>query len=421
MKKLLLSILFVGVATLANAQKSEIAEAKKQWGIFQFSMSVDPDAPKTKMKSAPIRTGPASTAGFDGDGKADTKVGRTKAASGGGAERPAAAASEPKATTGTFVERQLKSLNEGMSHADKAIANEKTKDVAEAWAYKALFSSAIALIDTINVQNSLDKQKDAEAAIAKLKVLDPKGDEKDNLATAELNILNAIRVRGKSAYDKKDFASAYNSFLQLSAINPQDTLMYINLGVTAKELKKYPEAIGHFKKAISLNAADSKLLYFDVINMTLANVKDTVAGLALTQEAIKKYPDDVDLIGIQTDLYITKGDIVKSQESLAQLISKNPKSALYQYLMGDTYYKQALQMQVQRNKLDTKKVKEFDALTAKMVALIDQSLPFYQKSLEINPVFVPSLEVLKQIYGFKGDSAKFDDVKKRLDAIPASN
>jgi tetratricopeptide (TPR) repeat protein len=417
MKKLLLSILFVGVATLANAQKSEIAEAKRLWGIFQFSMSQDPDAPKRPMQRP--QGGPPGPASENlVNGKLDSKVGKTKAPTGGG-DRSSGNTAAPAKTS--FLERQIASLNAGMSHADKAIANEKTKEVAEAWVYKALFSSSIALVDTLNIQNASTNQKAAEEAIVKAKALDTKGDEKDNILIAETNILNSIRVRGKNAFDKKDFATAYKSFLELIGKNPQDTSMYVNLGVTAKELKNYPDAIVHFKKAISLNSPESKILYYDVINMTLVNVKDTVAGLALTQEAIKKYPDDVDLIGIQTDLYITKGDIAKSQESLTQLIAKNPKNPLYQYLMGDTYYKQALGIQKQRAALDTKKVKEFDALTAKMTLLINQAIPFYEKSLEINPVFVPALEVLKQVYGFKGDTAKFNDAKKRLDAIPAAN
>ena len=37
MKKLLFSILIVGTATVANAQKSEVAEAKKKWGIFSIT------------------------------------------------------------------------------------------------------------------------------------------------------------------------------------------------------------------------------------------------------------------------------------------------------------------------------------------------------------------------------------------------
>ena len=37
MKKVLLSILLAGVGTATFAQKSEIAEAKKAWGIYQLT------------------------------------------------------------------------------------------------------------------------------------------------------------------------------------------------------------------------------------------------------------------------------------------------------------------------------------------------------------------------------------------------
>lgn len=410
-------MLFVGVATLANAQKSEVAEAKRLWGIFQFSMMQDPDAPKTKPAQQKVRTGPASTDGFDGDGKRDTKVGKTKAASGDG---PVSAPKKAEGPKLSFVDRQIASLKEGLSHADKAIVHEKTKDLAEPWVYKALFTSQIALVDTINVQNSLDNEKIAEEAIAKAKSLDVKNDEKDNIATAEANIINALRVRAFSAYGKKDYNTALGYYKTILAKQP-DSTTYLYAGVTAQLGKNYPEAIANFKKVISLNGSDSKALYSEIIKMNLENLKDTTAGLASIKEALAKYPDEASFIGAETDIYITTGNIAKSQESLTKLIAKTPNSALYQYLMGDTYYKQALIIQGQRAKLDTKKVKEFDALTAKMVALIDQSLPFYQKALEIDPVYVPSLEVLKQIYGFKGDTAKFDDVKKRLDAIPAKN
>ena len=74
---------------------------------------------------------------------------------------------------------------------------------------------------------------------------------------------------------------------------------------------------------------------------------------------------------------------------------------------------------VERNKIDVKKVKEFDAVTAKMVALIDQSLPYYKKSLDLDPKFIPAMETLKQIYGFKNDNANFMDIKKKLEAVQA--
>jgi tetratricopeptide (TPR) repeat protein len=154
--------------------------------------------------------------------------------------------------------------------------------------------------------------------------------------------------------------------------------------------------------------------------MNLDKLKDTTAALTALKEATAKYPEDADIIGIETDLYIKQNNIAKSQEALNKLIAKDPKKELYQYLMGDTYYKQALMVQETRKKIDAKKVKEYDAATAKMAALIDQSLPFYKKAAELNPTYVPALESLKQIYAFKNDMPNYEAIKKRLDAIPAN-
>ncbi|MBB2144810.1 hypothetical protein GM921_04900 [Pedobacter sp. LMG 31464] len=360
MKKVLLSILFVGVATLANAQKSEVAEAKKAWNIYGL----------TAEKST-----------FD---------------------------------------KSMLALNNGLKHTDNAIANEKSKIMPDAWSYRALFASAIAYTDSVNIDNAIAKQKLAVDAIAQAKSLDTKGEEKDNIRSAEVNIRNAINSRAIRAYNKKDYKAALTLFNEIIALNPTDTAMYINAGVTAKLVENYPEAIKNFKKVISFNVPETKNFYSETISMTLANMKDTVAGLALLKEAIAKYPDDDGFIGTETDIYIAKGDIVKSQDALKKLIAKDASKAVYHYLMGDTYYKQALALQGDRSKLDPKKTKEFDAITAKMIVLIDQSLPFYKKAIEIDPKFVSALETLKQIYAFKNDTANYNDIKKRLEAIPAN-
>jgi tetratricopeptide (TPR) repeat protein len=56
-------------------------------------------------------------------------------------------------------------------------------------------------------------------------------------------------------------------------------------------------------------------------------------------------------------------------------------------------------------------------LTAKMMALIDQSIPYYKKALEIDPKFASALDTMTRIYAFKGDTKTYDEYKKRLDAI----
>jgi len=356
MKKVLLGVLFVGVATVANAQKSEVNEAKKAWNLLGI-------------------------------------------------------------TAGKTLDAHLKSLNTGLEHTDKAIADEKSKVMTEAWSYRALFASRIAMVDSVDLNNAKAKQKIAEEAIAKAVELDKKGSEKENIEQAKVSVENALRNRAIYAYKKKDFALALEAFNEITTKNPTDTGMYVNAGVTAKEIQNYPEVVKNFKKAIDLNYPDSKVLYSEIINITFDKLKDTVAGMTLLQEAGAKYPDDSYFIGMETDLYIKKGDIAKSQEMLKKLIAKDPKNAIYHYLLGDTYYKQALAIQTQRNALDVKKTKEFNEMGAKMTKFIDLSVPHYKTALELDPKNVNALENLKIIYLFKDDKVNYEVVNKKLNAL----
>ena len=371
MKKVFFSILFIGAASYANAQKTEVAEAKKIWGIFEITMSVDP----AKKGSAPV-------------------VGET------------------------FIQKQIARLTAGLSHIDKAIVHDKTKDLPETWVYKSLFHSTISAVDTLNVTNSKNNQKVAEEAIAKAKSLDLKNEFKDPISQAEVNLDIALSARGITAYNKKDYANAYENFILMAERKQTDPSWFLNAAVAANLMNNYPEAVKNFKKVIGFNTPDTQNLYAQVIGITLDKLKDTTAAMVMLDEAIVKFPDDNGLIGTQTDIYIVKGNIEKSQTSLAKLIAKDPNKAVYQYLMGETYYKQALLMQEERKKIDLKKVKEFDAISTKMMVLIDKSLPFYKKSHELDPKFVSTLETLKEIYGFKNDTTNFNDIKKKLDAIP---
>jgi tetratricopeptide (TPR) repeat protein len=357
MKKVLLSIFFVGVAALANAQKSEIAEAKKGWNLFASGI-ISKDYTKS-----------------------------------------------------------MAALNGGLKHTDLAIANEKSKILPDAWSYRALFASAIAITDTVNVQNSIEKQKLAEEAIAKGTPLDVNGAEKENFLTAKINIRNAINGRGVRAYNKKDYATANKLFNEILILNPTDTAMYINTGVTAKLLGDYQQAIVNFKKVAGFGVPEAKSFYQEIIAMALNNLKDTTQTLALTKEALTKFPDDPAFVGVETDIYINKGDIAKSQELLNKLIAKDNTKPIYHYLYGDTYYKQALAMQEVRNKIDQKKVKEYNEVGAKMVALIDQSIPYYKKALDLDPKFESALETLARIYAFKGDTKSYEEYNNRLKAL----
>jgi len=360
MKKIFLGIMLAGAASTAFAQKSEVAEAKKVWNVTQFLLQ--------------NQAGP--------------------------------------------LEKKLESINTGLAHTEKAIADEKSKVMPEAWSYRALFASTAALLDTVNTANANTNLKIAQDALAEAKKLDTKGAEKDNIALAETNVTNAVRNGGVLAYNKKDYKTAYEKFVAATVINPQDTAMYLNAGIAARNIEDYPGMITQFKKVIALNSPQSKDLYSEIISTALAKQKDTTAALAVIKEATAKFPDNTDWIKTETQIYIDRGDAAKSEQMLVALAAKEPTNPNYQVLLGNIYFSQALKLQNDRNKIDSKKVKEFNDVTTKMNAMLDKALPFYQKALELDSKNQGALETLKTIYAFRNDTKNYEDIKKRLDALP---
>lgn len=360
MKRVFLSIVLAGAVSSAFAQKSEITAAKNDWGLFQLTSS---------------------------------------------------SASTPLA-------KKLEALAKGLAHTDKAIADEKSKVMPEAWSYRALFASSAAILDSTSTANADANLKIAQDAVVEAKKLDTKGSEKDNINLAETNISNAVRNGGVIAYNKKDYKTAYAKFVAATVINPNDTAMYLNAGIAARLNEDYPNMISQFKKVISLNSPQSKDLYSEIITTTLAKQKDTTAALAVIKEATAKFPENTDWIKTETQIYIDRGDAAKSEQMLVALAAKEPNNPNYQVLLGNIYFSQALKLQADRNKIDSKKVKEFNEVTGKMNALLDKSLPFYKKALEVDAKNQGALETLKTIYAFRNDTKNYEDIKKRLDALP---
>ncbi|PST83793.1 hypothetical protein C7T94_10535 [Pedobacter yulinensis] len=362
MNKTLLTILLAGSASIAFAQKSEITQAKNAWNLFQISAG----------------------------------------------------------NNSVALDKKLNDLKAGLQHAEAATVHEKTKTAPDAWSHKALFASAIAVVDTVNLQNSESFQKVAEEALAKTKELDTKNAEKEAIATAEVNIQNAVKVRAYTAYNKKDYKNAQKYFEQITAINPKDTAMFKNAAVMASLVQDYPAAIANYKKYAAFNTADAKETYSEMVNLSMNHLKDTAAAVAIAKEAAAKFPTDDYFVQVETQYYINKGDIAKSEEMIDKLLAKNPNNSMYQYLKGDVYYKQALAAQAAKNKIDIKKTKEIAAADKKLVGLIDQALPYYKKAAELDPKNRAALESLQQIYGFKNDNANYEAIKKQIAALPAN-
>lgn len=355
MKKLILTVLFAATLSFVFAQKGEIADAKKGWQVFNV-------------------------------------VGRNLA-----------------------LDKKIASLKEALGHATTATLNEKTKASAEAWAYQALISSAIAIADTIDNANADANVKIAEAAVIEAKKLDTKAEFKDLVTSADENVVIAIKNAGFLAYGKKDFKRAYDAFYKAQEINPNDTAMVLNASILAKNLENYPKLIELSKRLIAMGNLQSEGIYTDIINVQLKNTKDTVGGLAILEEAKAKFPENINFITTETDIYIKKGEIDKAEKSLLKLVEKDPKNALYQAALGNVYLQQAYAKQKDLGEIDqVKKKAEYTKAKTERDALVEKAMPFYLKASELDSKNLSALDGLKTIYFFKNDTKNYDIIKKKI-------
>lgn len=404
MRKLFLSVAFIGVAFAANAQKSEVVEAKKIWSIYELTMS------RPEEKRAP-----SADAGTKPP-KIDETPLSTVARSGGQGRPESAQMQKPRPST--YVGKQLAALYSGLEHSEKAITNDKSKDMPEAWTYRALFAASASYVDTIDVDNSIKYQRIAEESIAKANSLKPSTADKENISMAEAILTNAIRTRGVVAFNRKDIKTAYDIFVSISAKNPLDTGMYGNLGFLARELHDYPKSIEHYKKAISMKAADAPSYYGEIVKMELENVKDTAAAEAILIEASTKYPDDMFFVTNLTDIYITQGNNAKADALLDKLITKEPKNTAFIRAKANGYFNQAFELQAQIRKLESeKKFKLADEIIKRKNELLNKSLPLYLQIEEISPKDLDLIKMIKQIYFVLDNKAKADEYQKKQDAL----
>ncbi len=354
MKRLIWSIVLVSSITTGYAQKNEVSEAKKKWGVYQIVMNQS-------------------------------------------------------------LDKQLTLLNEGIKHTDLAIVHDKTKDLAEPWSLRALFSSSIAVVDTNDLDNAKKYKVIADEAIAKATALSPTKNDLENIETSKLNLETYFRNTGFLAYGKKDYKTAYETFLKIVTDNPQDTLMYGNVALTAAQNENYPVAIEYYKKAIALDVPQAKEYYQEIFNINMQFMKDTVAGLELLREATAKYPDEIYFIANETDIHMNNKDFDKAYLLLDKLIEKDPTNIMFVRIKADTYFNQAFDAQEEVRRLeDAKKFKEADEMIKKKEEYLNKALPLYLKVEADNAEDQEVIKLIRNVYFALGNNAKVEEYSKKI-------
>lgn len=339
------------------------------------------------------------------------------------------------------------SLKTAKASIDKAAAHEKTKDLPETSAYKALIDASLASQDSTGGGANFTS---ANAALAKAKQLDKDGKNKQLIQTASLNLAQAKLNEGVQAYNKKDLNTAFTAFEYASKILPTDTTVLNNAAMVAIQMKQYDKAIPFYESLLKLNTKNQNQIYSDLSSLYLMK-KDTANALKYVGEGVKKFPKDAALAKKEIEISLQSGKAKELSDKINSAIAANPNDKTMHYYAGmiegeqknyekaAEHYKKAIEIDPNyaeayvnlgyvlitpgidafnaANKLPQSKTKEYAAAKAKAMAYFEKAKPYLEKGVELNPKSEEALNNLKTYYLAKNDVANANAIQKKIDAL----
>ncbi|MBU0695188.1 MAG: tetratricopeptide repeat protein, partial [Bacteroidetes bacterium] len=349
------------------------------------------------------------------------------------------------------MNKQLEVLDLAKKSADAAITNDKSKDDAELWAYRALIYSSIAVTDTVNKANASSSFVTAQESITKAKQLDVSKENAKTIESAEKNLAIMMQNKGVAAFNQKDFKEAYKSFKFISDIMPTDSLFSLYAAIAANSAQMYDEAAKYYEKTIEINPKNPGL-YHELATVYL-NKTDTTSALKVIEEGRAKHPEFLTLIYDELNIYLNRGQAAKQIMKIENAINKDPKNKTLLFVAGIAYsansqkdkaeesYKKALEIDPnytdaiynlaviyidrgnnyinEANKLPNNKSSEakYNELKKKFDAELANALPLLEKARELSPKDTSTLTTLREVYVKLNKLDKAAEVKKVLDGL----
>ncbi|MEM0940021.1 MAG: tetratricopeptide repeat protein [Bacteroidota bacterium] len=354
------------------------------------------------------------------------------------------------------IEPALKEGNysEAKMIVDEAVIYEKTKDDPEVW---FLRGQVYAALDTAN--NEPGALEESLKAFDKALELDP---EQKKISSVDFATGSVVNVESKkqgyyayyynkaiSDYNDQSFEGAAENFEMAFYIMPSDTNAILNAAYAASAAELNEKAKANFEKAYKAGSTD-KNIFLQLYNYAIKE-EDLEKGLDAIQKGREVYPDDVDFMKYEVNLYIQLKKTEEARKGLEEAIAADAGNVDLLFSMGvlqeeignvDTaieYYKKAIsidpnhfnsnfnyavyvfnranEMMKERNALNYKEEEKIDELTAKINAQLEEALPLWEKLYSMNSTDQTVLETLGYIYTNLEMDDMADKISDELDAV----
>jgi len=297
-------------------------------------------------------------------------------------------------------------------------------------------------------------------------------DVKFTLAVTQMKMEAGNIANGK--YKAKKFDEAADYFYKLAYLNmtmtkKKDTVNFYNACVSAARSKNTTKILDYNKKMIDLKIASP----YNYNSMFSANMNkgDTSAAMSILKKGRSAFPDDMELLNTETNMYLAKGKQQEALNNLSASIDKDPTNALFYLVRGNIYdnmanpkddkgkdsekptnfeelfknaendYSKSIELKPSNQDhyynshynlgamynnyggfIQTKAAnltlaeaaKKGKELEAQAQGYYKKAIPLLEKALEIKPDDKATMQALRKLYMMTGDQAKATDMNNKI-------
>ncbi|MBN2639044.1 MAG: tetratricopeptide repeat protein [Bacteroidales bacterium] len=329
-------------------------------------------------------------------------------------------------------------LDKAKEAIDEAVKNEKTKTDAKTWLFYGEVYYGIAS-SPLPIYKKLDSLA-AEKALSGLQNV-KKYDDKGHLTKEADDYIGKLSPvfyqQGNEAFKVQNYADAMKNFADAyrvgKLVGKTDTTAVFNAGISALLAKNSKMAAKYLKASIDDGYNDAKAYVY--YTRALKDMGDTTAANEALEQGRKAFPDDMNLLLEQAQMYLEKGQSKQLIQSLKEAIAKEPNSpsnANLYFLIGKSYddlkdvaqaeenYKKSLAinpnffasyynigaiyvnnaavLQRKANSLPLSAQDEYTKLNDEANSNLKIAVPWLEKALKLKPTDEQTLKALKEAY-----------------------
>lgn len=356
-------------------------------------------------------------------------------------------------------------LDKAKEAIDQASINEGSMGMAKCWYYRGLIYQGMYHNKKYGAL-STDPLGEAYKSYKKALEIDPKYEFKDEISVNMASITASMFNDGLAAYNAKEYSQALTNFEFVMQTNPKDTSSIVNSALAADKAGNKEKAILYYEKLVSLNYKDPAI-YTSLIQNYKESGQNEKA-LETLKRGRAAFPNDNNLMIEELNLVLQSGDDKKAAQMLEQAIAADPQNAsLYfaagtiydklanpkdkdgkdiakpenydelvnksagyyknaiakndkyfeaNYNIGALYFNQGAELANKANNMPLNKQKDADALNKQAAEKLKLAEPYLERAKELNPKDPSTLLSLKQLYVRTGETDKYNEVKKLIDA-----